>query len=145
MFEKILYPTDFSNVSQKALGCVEDLGASGAREVIALHVIDRHTYEPLDVYPSYDYLQIEHDLEERASEEIAGIADELKQQGLTVSTRVIKGNPLREILRVADEEHVSAIVLGSHGKGNLAEILTGSVSEKVIRKAHVPVLVVKAE
>jgi nucleotide-binding universal stress UspA family protein len=46
-------------------------------------------------------------------------------------------------LRVEDEEDVSAIVIGSHGKSNIKEMLLGSVSETVIRKSKKPVLVVK--
>jgi len=50
---------------------------------------------------------------------------------------------LREILRVEEEEGVSIIVIGSHGKTNIKEMLLGSVSEKVIRKSKNPVLVIK--
>jgi nucleotide-binding universal stress UspA family protein len=44
---------------------------------------------------------------------------------------------------VAEEENPSVIVIGSHGKSNLEEMLLGSVSEKVVRKAKHPVLVIK--
>jgi nucleotide-binding universal stress UspA family protein len=57
--------------------------------------------------------------------------------------RIEKGIPFTEILRVEDDEDVSLIIIGSHGKSNVAEILLGSVSEKVIRKAKRPVLVMK--
>jgi nucleotide-binding universal stress UspA family protein len=57
--------------------------------------------------------------------------------------RIEKGIPFTEILRVEDDEDVSLIIIGSHGKSNVAEILLGSVSEKVIRKAKRPVLVLK--
>jgi nucleotide-binding universal stress UspA family protein len=71
------------------------------------------------------------------------IERELEKNGLTVKVRVERGIPFREILRVEEEEGVSAIVIGSHGKTNLEEMLLGSVSEKVIRKSKKPVLVVK--
>ena len=47
------------------------------------------------------------------------------------------------ILRAEEEEGVSVVVIGSHGKSNIKEMLLGSVSEKVVRKAKSPVLVVK--
>jgi nucleotide-binding universal stress UspA family protein len=47
------------------------------------------------------------------------------------------------VLKVAEEENPSVIVVGSHGKSNLEEMLLGSVSEKVVRKSRHPVLVVK--
>ena len=50
---------------------------------------------------------------------------------------------MNEILKVEQEEGVSLIAIGSHGKSNVKEMLLGSVSEKVIRKSGTPVLVVK--
>ena len=57
--------------------------------------------------------------------------------------RIEKGIPFKEILRVENEEDIPLIVIGSHGKSNVEEMLLGSVSEKVIRKAKSPVFVVK--
>ena len=62
---------------------------------------------------------------------------------LDVQTRIEKGIPFRDILRVEEEEKVPAIVVGSHGKTNIKEMFLGPVSEKVIRKSSKPVLVVK--
>ncbi len=52
---------------------------------------------------------------------------------------------MKKILEVAEREDVSVIVLGSHGRSNFEEVLLGSVSEEVVRKARVPVLVVKRD
>ena len=57
--------------------------------------------------------------------------------------RIERGIPLTELVRVEQGEGVSLIVIGSHGKSNVVEMLLGSVSEKVIRKSGTPVLVVK--
>jgi len=65
------------------------------------------------------------------------------QSGLNVKVRIERGVPLKEILTVEEEEKVSAIVIGSHGKTNLEEMVLGSVSEKVIRQSKSPVLVIK--
>ena len=51
--------------------------------------------------------------------------------------------PFMEILRVEEKEKISAIVIGSHGMSNIAEIFLGSVSEKIIRRAKTPVLVIR--
>jgi nucleotide-binding universal stress UspA family protein len=67
----------------------------------------------------------------------------LRQVGLEVKLRIETGVPLKEILKVEGEEKVSAIVIGSHGKTNLQEMVLGSVSEKVIRNSRNPVLVIK--
>ena len=67
----------------------------------------------------------------------------MKESGFDVKVRIERRIPLREILRVEEEKGVSVIIIGSHGKTNIEEMLLGSVSEKVIRRSQKPVLVVK--
>ena len=144
MFEKILFPTDFSDVAAKALQYVKQLREAGGREVIVLHVIDQSNLELLSSYSTIqDYMTIEKEIDKRASEEMGFIGNELRQLGFTVSERIEKGIPVRVMLKIAEEENPSVIVVGSHGTSNLEEMLLGSISEKVVRKAKHPVLVVK--
>jgi nucleotide-binding universal stress UspA family protein len=131
-------------VAKKSLQYVKRLKEAGSREIIVLHVIDQSNLELLSSYSTIqDYVSIEKEIEKRTSEEIALISNELKQLGFVVKERVEKGVPVRVVLKVAEEENPSVIVLGSHGKSNLEEMLLGSVSEKVVRKARHPILVVK--
>jgi len=144
MFEKILFPTDFSDVAVKALQYVKQLRDAGGREVVVLHVIDQSNLELLSSFSTVqDYMTIEKEIDRRATEEIGFISNELRQLGFSVTERIEKGIPLRVVLKVAEEERSSVIVLGSHGKSNLEEMLLGSISEKVVRKSKHPVLVVK--
>ena len=71
------------------------------------------------------------------------IAEKLSDAGIKTIIRIEKGIPFKEILRVEKEEDVSLIIIGSHGTSDVKEMLLGSVSEKVVRKAEKPVLVVK--
>ena len=144
MFEKILFPTDFSDVAVKALQYVKQLRDAGGREVVVLHVIDQSNLELLSSCSTVqDYMTIVMVKGRRATEEIGFISNELRQLGFSVTERIEKGIPLRVVLKVAEEERPSVIVLGSHGKSNLEEMLLGSISEKVVRKSKHPVLVVK--
>jgi len=145
MFEKILYPTDFSDVSKKALAFVKRLKGAGAREVILLHVIDKRTIESMatSMYVTGDAFKIENDMMEYAKTEMVAMERELKQIGFSVKVLIEKEIPFREILRVEKQEKASIIVIGSHGKSNIEEMLLGSVSEMVVRKAEKPVLVIK--
>jgi nucleotide-binding universal stress UspA family protein len=144
MFEKVLYPTDFSDVSKKAIDYVKHLKESGTKVVIVLHVIDVRTLEPLHRVLSEDKVkEVERMRMEQAKESLMMLEKELTEVGIKVKSRIELGMPVREILRVEKEEDVSAIVIGSHGVSNLKEIFLGSVSEKVIRKCKKPILVVK--
>jgi len=143
MFDRILYPTDFSDVSMKALNYVKRLKDAGAREVTVLHVIDERTLVVPDVFSGIDFMAVENELRKIADEECNKIVEQLRETGLNAKFKIEKGIPFLEILKTAREEDVSLIVIGSHGKSNVEEMLLGSVSEKVIRKAVRPVLVVK--
>ena len=144
MLAKILYPTDFSDVSKKALAYLKRLKEAGAKEIVILHVIDERKIEAIALYGTGGSLVFIKKMEEEARKEVIAIEEELKKCGFEVKVRIETGVPLKEILRVEEEEKkVSLIVIGSHGKTNIKEMLIGSVSEKVIRRAKNPVLVIK--
>jgi nucleotide-binding universal stress UspA family protein len=143
MFKKILYPTDFSDVSKKALAYIKLLKEAGTKEVVVLHVIDERQIEAITLYGRGDSCEFINKMEKEAEREVALIERQLRNIGFAVKSIIEVGIPLREILRVEEDEGVSAIILGSHGKTNINEVFLGSVSEKVIRKSKNPVLVIK--
>jgi len=145
MFEKILYPTDFSDVSKKAMGFIKQLKGAGTKEVVVFHVIDERIIDRIQ-HHSEGGINVEElgkKMEENAQEEISAIEGELKKSGFNVKTRIDKGVPFREILKAEQEEDISVVVIGSHGVSCIEEMFLGSCSEKVIRKSSKPVLVVR--
>jgi len=143
MFKKILYPTDFSDVSKKALDYFSQLKDAGTKEIVVLHVIDERGIDAVSRYGSGSADTVIGRMEEEAREEGRKIEKKLGESGFNIKMRIERGIPFKEILKVEEEEGISLIVIGSHGKTNLEEMLLGSVSEKVIRKSKNPVLVVK--
>jgi nucleotide-binding universal stress UspA family protein len=144
MFKKILFPTDFSDVSQKALKYIKQLKGAGAQEVIVLHVIDEQELLVLSRVPD-QYLQVTAQMEKEIAKDMAAVEADMTAEGFRVKLKVKKGKPFTEIMMIATEEKVSIIVLGSHGRSNIREMLMGSVSENVIRHAKVPLLVISRE
>ena len=144
MFAKILYPTDFSDVSKKALGYIKQLRQTGTKELVVLNVIDMRATEALHKFMEDSKIQeLKEKRKTKATEQLAEIEKALKEADLAVKTRLETGIPVMEILRVEKEEDVSLVVIGSHGMSNLEEIFLGSISEKVIRKCKKPVLMIK--
>jgi len=145
MFEKILYPTDFSDVSKKAMDFIKQLKGAGAKEVVVFHVIDERIIDRIRHHSDVgiNAEEIEKKMEEHAQEDISAVEDELKKSGFNVKTRIDKGIPFREILKAEQEEDISVVVIGSHGVSCIQEMLLGSCSEKVIRKSRKPVLVIR--
>jgi len=126
------------------------LKEAGTREVVILHIIDEREIMrfPLQIAWARERLkevegELQEQMEKAVKEELQVIESELKEKGFAVKVRIEKGSPFREILRVENEEDVSAIVIGSHGSSNIKEMLLGSVSEHIIRHCKKPVLVVK--
>ena len=143
MFKKILYPTDFSDVSKKAIDYIKQLKEGGSDTVIVLHVINERGMRAIERYASGNSVEIEQRIMDDAKQELKVIEDDLKKSGFKVKTVIQRGVPLLEILKAEKEEDISVIVIGSHGKSNLEEMFLGSVSEKVSRKCKSPVLIVK--
>ena len=143
MFKKILYPTDFSDVSKKAIDYIKQLKEGGSETVIVLHVINERGMRAIERYASGNSVEIEQRIMDDAKQELKIIEDEFKKSGFKVKTMIQRGVPLLEILKAEEEEDISVIVIGSHGKTNLEEIFLGSVSEKVARRCKSPVLIIK--
>ncbi len=141
MFKKILFPTDFSDVSKKAMKYIKQLRGAGAQEVIVFHVIDDKEMLVLSRMPA-QYPELKTAINKEVANELAAVDVEMRAEGFKVKLEVKTGQPFKEIMDLAEKKGVSIIVLGSHGKSNIAEMLMGSVSENVIRHARVPVLVV---
>lgn len=146
MFRKILYPTDFSDVSNTAVNYLIQLKDAGTKAVTILHVVDTRSLHMPDIYNTFPDLSLLGEQQAMQAKKMATkMARKLNDAGLTTTIRIEKGVPFKEILRVEKEEDCSLIIIGSHGTSNVKEMLLGSVSEKVIRKAEKPVLVVKRQ
>jgi nucleotide-binding universal stress UspA family protein len=131
-------------VSQKAVKYIKQLKGAGAQEVIVLHVIDEKELLVLSRVPD-QYLHITTLMEKEIAKEMAAVEADMAAEGFSVKLKVKTGKPFTEIMMTATEEKVSIIVVGSHGKSNIGEMLMGSVSENVIRHAKVPLLVISRE
>ncbi|MCD1293953.1 hypothetical protein CUJ83_02945 [Methanocella sp. CWC-04] len=135
MFEKILYAIDFSEHSQKMLECLCEI--PGAKEVILLHVIDSKTLG------YWEYKEIDNIKVREAELLINEKKKDLESLGLKVDVKVAIGIPSKEILRMADEECVSLIVMGAKGMSLIKGLLLGSVSSEVMRYCKTNLLIMR--
>jgi nucleotide-binding universal stress UspA family protein len=155
MYKKILYPTDFSETAELALNQVKAFRTLKAEEVILLHVIDERDIKKRDIFSlllgvaglNKSVEEFENELKnkliEEAKSKIESIKKELEDVGYKVKEVIVVGIPHEEIVKIAEDEGADIIIMGSHGKSNLRDILLGSVTENVIKKSNKPVLVVK--
>lgn len=141
MFGRVVFPTDFSAYANAVFECLPELKAAGMREIVLLYVI-----RPSDV-PLPESINRESLERVRwSAEELLHIAQmALEGKGFRTFIRVEYGHPAGRIVEVAQEENADLIVLGAQGTSLMAEVLLGSVTAEVLRRATIPVLVLKFE
>lgn len=137
----LLVAIDFSSVADAQLEIVARLAKPG-REIYLLYVA-----EPDPSFVGYEAGpdEVRHDVAVEFKEEytkLRSLADRLREAGHEVQALMVQGPTVQTILDQADRLKAEVIVVGSHGRGKLFDLVVGSVSAGVIRKAQVPVLVV---
>ena len=143
--QRILFPTDFSEPSLHALPHALEFARLFKAKLHVLHVVDEAFQywlaagpNALPVGPSQDEMMA---ASMRRMEDF--IAHHVQPHCTNFQTSVRNGRPFVEIVHYAEVERVDLIVMGTHGRGGLAHALMGSVAEKVVRKAHCPVLTIR--
>ncbi len=142
--KKIFFPTDFSEVSRKALEYAVYLQKTFKAELEIGHVIFDETYLVTSYVPQGTLQGFFGELEQGARQhldEFLNSSEPLK--GVKYTTKLLKGSPYAEIIRHAQEGKFDLIVIGTHGRTGLDHVLFGSTAEKVIGRATCPVFTVK--
>jgi nucleotide-binding universal stress UspA family protein len=138
--KRILVPTDFSESADHALTYGVSFAREYEAELILVHVVETLTVGyASDLFP-VPMAEVFDEISGYAKTEIGKHATAIREKGIAVREMVVQGKPSAEITRIAKEESVDIIVLGTHGKGMLDQALFGSTAERVIRKAPCPVL-----
>ncbi|WP_456367796.1 universal stress protein [Thermococcus sp.] len=133
MFERILYPTDFSEVSLHALKhCIAKMSLLGVKRVYLLHVIDI-TVAELEAFA----------LEEIYKTKLENLAKELRERGLDVQTVVRIGIPAIEIAEEAERINADLIAIPSMGENVWRHMFLGSTVSNLVRATKRPVLILK--
>ena len=142
--QNILCPTDFSELSVGAINYAVLLTETFGARLHLLHVVDQaYQYwmemgpETLPVGPAPEEFM------DTANKQMEDFANLYVPEKLQASREVISGRPFLEIIRIAKEKQSDLIVIGTHGRGALKQVLLGSVAEKVVRKSPCPVLSVR--
>lgn len=137
--KKILCPVDFSQPSERAAAYAVDLAKATGGSVELLHVFQL----PLVAAPeTFSFPELVQTMSREADEGVAEMLKRHQGKGVTVTSVTTQGIPAAEIVRMAKEQNVDLVVIGTHGRTGLAHLLLGSVAERVMRTSPVPVLAV---
>jgi len=139
MFDNILVAYDGSPHSQRALEAAVELARCTQARLRLLFAYDR--------IPTYlgepNFQEVVDRIVIAGREMVEGAADKARAQGLSVTTDVLEGPPAEAILGMAEAESFDLIVMGSRGLGQFQGLLMGSVSDRVLHHARIPVLIVR--
>jgi nucleotide-binding universal stress UspA family protein len=150
-FSKILCALDFTPISEAVVEAGKDLARMYSAELHLVHVVEG--VDVSTIVSGTDYALAEKDVEamerigdnirDAANARLAQLASELSEHGLRVEESTLLGEPFDDIIDYAETKGINLIIVGAHSKKPVKRLLIGSVSEKVTRKAHCSVLVLR--
>lgn len=141
MFGKILLAFDGSKHSIKAAEYAIKLAQLDKAQVEILHVrATVYTYPNRTVF---DRAALENSFVEEANEILAKGISLFKEAGITVTTKVLPGDPADIIINEAESNNFKLIIVGSRGLNPVSRFLLGSVTNKILNYSHIPILIVK--
>jgi nucleotide-binding universal stress UspA family protein len=136
LLERILVATDFSDASAAALDYGRSLARTFGASLHVLHVSENTFLRPVPGDPFVLKAAANRHLEDR-------LTDHDRTALHAVTALETSDNPAEEIVKYAAKHDIGLIVMGTHGRGTMAQLLVGSVAEKVVRTAPCPVLTVR--
>ncbi len=148
MYKKILVPLDGSKLAESVLPHMESIASGcGAQDVIFLRVV-----EPINVpisdgvyaFGAEYWKQLESNSIAAAESYLGQLVSRAKYDGINLRSEVITGKAADIIAEYATKNEVDLIIIATHGLSGVSRWVLGSVADKVLRSACVPVLMVRA-
>jgi len=148
MYKKILVPLDGSELAECVLPHVESIAKGcGVQNVVFLRVVEPfHT--PISGegagFSEEDMKRMNSENRVAAENYLSQLANRTKYDGVNVQTQVISGRAAESIADYATKNAIDLITIATHGRSGVSRWVWGSVADRVIRSACVPVLMVRA-
>lgn len=144
MFKHILVPVDGSATSLLAVNKAAQLAKAFGSEVTAVYVLDPYPFTGVGADFAYGQAQYLSAATAEANKALEDVNKAMTDSGVVVKTLIGEGHAVHEgIARVADNVGADLIVMGSHGRRGLEKLVLGSVAQRVLQTARMPVLVVR--
>ncbi|MBU1054253.1 MAG: universal stress protein [Proteobacteria bacterium] len=145
--KKILAPTDYSELSYKGVVAADELARHFGAELLLINVVtSMQVLQPIDstIQTSYQISNMFEDFMDIARANMDFVINKKVSDGVVNRSFVLSGSPAEEIVKLASEENVDAIVIATHGFTGWRRIVFGLVAERVVRFAECPVITIPA-
>ncbi len=140
MYDSILFPTDGSEGASAVFEHVLDVAARHGATVHVLYVVDT-THDTVTRVSG----ALADTLEREGETLVETAAERAADRGVSTATAVVRGGVPERITEYATEQDVDLIAMSTHGRTGLSRVLLGSVTERVVRAAPVPVLTIRPD
>jgi len=144
MYQRILVPTDGSDVTTRAVSAAIDMARAGNGQLFAISVKEPFPYSAISEMqpvPPQEFF----DAQERiAAGRVKAVAETAQAAGIPCAAHTVEAvHPWEAILDHAKGQNCDLIIMASHGRRGVAALLLGSETQRVLIKSPIPVLVVK--
>lgn len=139
MYQKILIPVENSEADHTILDHIRTLARLTGAKLCLLHVADGWVARNFD---SFDLRESDEMKKDR--EYLESLRNQLTAEGYSVEHTLALGDPVKEIIKVAEEKGVDLIAMSTHGHRFIKDFLYGSTADKVRHRVDIPVLLLKA-
>ncbi|MBU4316478.1 MAG: universal stress protein [Proteobacteria bacterium] len=141
-FKKILFPVDFSEVSQKIVPYVETMAEKFNAEVHVLFVARILDYFVSIYVPHSSINTFEEEILKGGRKSMEKFLSESFPAPQKVKGEVVLGDASEKILEYVKSNHIDLLIMGTHGRKGLDKVLFGSVADRVSKMCDAPVLLV---
>ncbi|MCP3138090.1 universal stress protein [Pyxidicoccus xibeiensis] len=140
---RILVPVDLSEGSRKVIDYAVQLARPFGASVDVVHAWEPPQYVAPDLLvaaPGWNSLSLEQVAVETATKDLTKLVQSLEKPSVPLTQKVLVGEASSTVLALAEQGKYDLIVMGTHGRRGLPRLLLGSVAQKVVSRAHCPVL-----
>ena len=141
MYEEILVATDGSPTARRAVDHAVELAADFDAHLYVVYVVDATAYGFADARSDL----VRDALTDEGEAAVESAVEAAEAAGVEAESVVVTGSPARDIVAYATDHGVDLLVVGTHGHRGLDRLLLGSVAERVVRTAPMPVLTVRGD
>lgn len=139
--KEILVPVDGSNNALRAVNYSLELARATGAKLRLFYVFPVSSVEIIGM-AGMSRDDIEHAAQDAAQRVFDKLHDEIGETDVSIEDETSIGDPAEEIIRCTEDDHELLVILGRRGLSRIQSLLLGSVSEKVVRHAHSPVMVI---
>jgi nucleotide-binding universal stress UspA family protein len=146
MYKKILVPLDGSELAECVLPHVGFIAKScSAGNIVLVRAFEPYVPSAAQVYLTEEQRkEADEKAKQVAREYLDQVASRVKINGVKVQTQLITGRAAESIAEYATENDVDLIIIATHGRSGISRWVWGSVADRILRSASVPVLMVRA-